>query len=96
MQTSVIIKTDTAAFGKQALPNIYILRKVCAGYLKKYNLTPDQLIKAVEVCPRCKNKQKIITRKIRQNTSNGTRLRSEKTNCDSCNGLGFVINASKF
>lgn len=91
MQTSVTIKTDTTVFGKKALPNIYILRKVCSGYLKKYNITPDQLIKAVEVCPRCKNQHKIV-KTIRRD--NGPKI--VKTNCDSCHGLGFVINANKF
>jgi hypothetical protein len=92
MRTSVTIQTDITTFGKKKLPNIYILRKICKGFVKEYNITPERLIAAVEVCPRCHNEQKTMKKPIRRNDETAI----VKVNCESCRGFGFIINPSRF
>lgn len=92
MRTEVTIKTDATTFGKQKLPNVYILRKICKGMMKEYNVTPEQLIKAVDTCPRCGNKQKVTKKPVRRDSV----VSVMKVNCEICRGLGFIIKPERF
>lgn len=91
MRTSVTIKTD-ATFGKEQLPNVYLIRKICKDVIKD-GMKPEDALALIKQCPTCMNKYKFIKREVK--LENGC-TKEVHTYCGCCRGLGFIIDLSNF